>query len=102
MKSEQEIQAEITRLRLEADLNAHGGKFNAPLALILEARKRGLEWVLELSVGLEPPIRERGQDEFHAHLDSCVQCRDRPFDLCFTGLRILQSALEKEGLLPHG
>ncbi len=106
MKSEDEIKAEIAKLRSEAELNAHGAKFNAPLALILEARKRGLEWVLGLSTEpVEPStdIKEEGGQavvgEFHTHLDGCAQCKNHPFDLCGEGLRILLTELGG-GLMP--
>lgn len=28
-------------------------------------------------------------DAFHAHLDACERCRERPFDLCATGAQLL-------------
>ncbi len=28
---------------------------------------------------------------FHAHLDNCTRCYDRPFDLCGTGARLLRA-----------
>lgn len=31
-------------------------------------------------------------DRFHAHLDVCVQCLHRPFDLCADGAVLLQAA----------
>lgn len=31
-------------------------------------------------------------DPFHAHLDACKQCRDRPFDLCAVGILALEKA----------
>ena len=32
--------------------------------------------------------RERAR-RFHAHLDSCSQCREQPFNLCFMGHSLL-------------
>lgn len=29
---------------------------------------------------------------FHAHLDACAQCRERPFDLCSVGAPLLKAA----------
>lgn len=29
------------------------------------------------------------QDEFHAHLDQCAQCRNRPLNLCPVGVHLL-------------
>lgn len=29
---------------------------------------------------------------FHAHLDVCTQCERHPFDLCFTGAKLLREA----------
>jgi hypothetical protein len=30
----------------------------------------------------------RSANEFHAHLDVCRRCREEPFNLCTTGLRL--------------
>lgn len=30
-------------------------------------------------------------DKFHAHLDACERCRTKPFNLCATGARLLDS-----------
>lgn len=32
--------------------------------------------------------------DFHAHLDTCKQCRNNPFDLCPTGSRVLQEVAQ--------
>jgi len=32
--------------------------------------------------------------KFHKHLDECEQCRNRPFDLCTEGLKILQEEIQ--------
>ena len=36
--------------------------------------------------------RDRLADAFHAHLDACQRCRDRPFDLCSSGALLLRTA----------
>ena len=33
-------------------------------------------------------------DRFHAHLDECKQCRDRPFGLCPSGQTLLLAAAD--------
>lgn len=37
----------------------------------------------------EPPQQRPLENKFHDHLDSCVQCRDRPFELCPKGACLL-------------
>jgi hypothetical protein len=32
-------------------------------------------------------------DKFHAHLDVCAQCRNKPFDLCKEGEQLLRGAV---------
>jgi len=32
-------------------------------------------------------------DKFHAHLDTCRQCADHPFDLCPVGDKLLHDAV---------
>lgn len=39
---------------------------------------------------------------FHAHLDACRQCRDRPFDLCSTGDRLLRATAADDQIDPKG
>lgn len=34
------------------------------------------------------------EDHFHAHLDSCSQCRNNPMALCFMGAVLLKAAAE--------
>jgi len=36
---------------------------------------------------------------YHDHLDLCQQCRDRPFDNCLEGRRLLQLAADPVGAL---
>ena len=41
-----------------------------------------------------PPEGAAGQDKtrlWHQHLDGCAQCRERPFDPCRVGAKILTS-----------
>ncbi len=33
-----------------------------------------------------------GTKPFYAHLDACRRCRERPHDLCATGVQLLQLA----------
>lgn len=35
---------------------------------------------------------QAGIKKFHAHLDTCGQCRNNPFGLCSTGARLLKEA----------
>lgn len=35
---------------------------------------------------------------FHAHLDICEQCRERPFDLCRVGDALLRNAVQSLGI----
>lgn len=37
---------------------------------------------------------EQKRDAFHAHLDQCIQCRNRPLNLCVTGQRLLQEVAD--------
>ena len=30
-------------------------------------------------------------DKFHEHLDKCSRCRNRPFDLCPTGQKLIEA-----------
>ena len=45
-------------------------------------------------------------DKFHAHLDECEQCRNRPFDLCQLGYSLLVRAALSAGIgcmsMPRG
>jgi hypothetical protein len=33
------------------------------------------------------------EQDFHEHLDRCLQCRNNPFDLCAMGNRLLEKAV---------
>lgn len=33
-------------------------------------------------------------EKFHAHLDACQQCEQRPFELCVVGAKLLKAAAE--------
>jgi hypothetical protein len=35
---------------------------------------------------------------FHDHLDVCRQCRNRPFDLCPTGDRLLRATADDDAI----
>lgn len=35
-------------------------------------------------------------EEFHAHLESCCQCANEPFNLCPIGAKILSGAAESK------
>lgn len=37
---------------------------------------------------------ETDDDKFRAHLDECERCRNRPFDLCWTGKVLLEATNE--------
>ena len=43
-----------------------------------------------LQAGQKPP----DDSAFHAHLDVCTQCSDRPFDLCDVGRALLEKAAD--------
>ncbi len=34
-------------------------------------------------------------DKFHAHLDQCQRCEERPHELCAIGARLLQEAAQQ-------
>lgn len=38
----------------------------------------------------------KNADDFHAHLDKCMQCRENPFDLCPKGHELLTGEKPKE------
>lgn len=35
---------------------------------------------------------KKASDQFHAHLDSCKQCREHPLELCKVGAELLKKA----------
>lgn len=35
------------------------------------------------------PLNDRPEHPFHAHLETCTQCREHPFDLCDDGAALL-------------
>lgn len=39
---------------------------------------------------------------FHAHLDACRQCRDRPWELCSTGDALLRATAKDDQIDPKG
>lgn len=44
---------------------------------------------------MKPPTSSPKSDAFHAHLDECDRCRDRPFDLCVIGERKFEAAADE-------
>lgn len=40
-------------------------------------------------------MSQKEQDQFHAHLDVCVRCRERPMDLCPVGGMLLRLAAQQ-------
>lgn len=48
---------------------------------------------------MTPSLMVARAEKFHEHLDECWQCREHPFDLCETGLKLLL-AIQDEPKIP--
>lgn len=87
---------ELLRWQMELQVNAataitpeeiaFGGGRLALIAAVL--KKRGGE------TKPRPADRPAGSTAYYAHLDTCRQCREYPFDQCATGAALLRAAAD--------